>query len=136
MAEFPREYPLYLLGFMPILLSWFIVLGAMVIFGKQFNLVSVVISTFIFGIGVDYSIFVMSGLLDKGNNPDLLKYHKTAILFQCGYPDYYRRSMMFARHPAISSVGFCTLVGLVSSVVLSYVLQPAIFRMMQERRPR
>lgn len=125
-----------LLGFMPILLSWFIVLGAMVIFGKQFNLVSVVISTFIFGIGVDYSIFVMSGLLDKGNNPDLLKYHKTAIFFSAVILIITVGSMMFARHPAISSVGFCTLVGLVSSVVLSYVLQPAIFRMMQERRPR
>lgn len=125
-----------LLGFMPILLSWFIVLGAMVIFGKQFNLVSVVISTFIFGIGVDYSIFVMSGLLEKGNNPDLLKYHKTAIFFSAVILIITVGSMMFARHPAISSVGFCTLVGLVSSVVLSYVLQPAIFRMMQERRPR
>jgi hypothetical protein len=78
----------------------------MVIFGKQFNLVSVVISTFIFGIGVDYSIFVMSGLLDKGNNPDLLKYHKTAIFFSAVILIITVGSMMFARHPAISSVGF------------------------------
>jgi hypothetical protein len=36
--------------------------------------------------------------------------------------------MLIARHPAIRSVGFSTLVGLVSAVVLAYVLQPAVFR--------
>lgn len=123
-----------LLGFMPILLSWFIVLGAMVIFGKQFNLINVVISTFIFGIGVDYSIFIMSGLLDKGQNPDLLKFHKTAIFFSAIILIITVGSMLFAKHPAISSVGFCTLVGLVSSVVLSYVVQPAVFRIIQKRK--
>ena len=49
-----------LLGFMPILSSWLIVLGAMVIFDVRFNLINIIISTFIFGIGVDYSIFVMN----------------------------------------------------------------------------
>lgn len=123
-----------LLGFMPILLSWFIVLGAMVIFNKQFNLISVVISTFIFGIGVDYSIFIMSGLLDGKQKPDLLKYHKTAIFFSAVILIITVSSMLFAKHPAISSVGFCTLVGLVSSVVLSYVVQPAVFRIIQKRK--
>ena len=42
-----------LLGFMPILSSWLIVLGAMVIFDVRFNLINIIISTFIFGIGVD-----------------------------------------------------------------------------------
>ena len=51
-----------LLAFAPILLSWLIVLGAMVIFDVRFNLINIIISTFIFGIGVDYSIFVINGL--------------------------------------------------------------------------
>ena len=37
-------------------------------------------------------------------------------------------SMLFAKHPAIKSVGFATLVGMISAVVLSYVCQPAIFK--------
>ena len=36
------------LGFMPILLSWMIVLGAMVLFDMRFNLINIIISTFIF----------------------------------------------------------------------------------------
>lgn len=36
-----------LIGFFPILLSWLIVLGAMVLFGMKFNLINIIISTFI-----------------------------------------------------------------------------------------
>ncbi|MDO4160877.1 MAG: hypothetical protein Q4D41_10510 [Prevotellaceae bacterium] len=121
-----------LLGFMPILLSWLIVLGTMAIFGVQFNLINIIISTFIFGIGVDYSIFVMNGLINGNSKPSLLEYHKTAIFFSAVILIITVSSMLFAKHPAILSVGFSTLVGLVSSVVISYVLQPAIFRLMNK----
>lgn len=121
-----------LLGFMPILLSWLIVLGAMSIADMRFNLVNIIISTFIFGIGVDYSIFVMSGLVGGSKDSRLLGYHKTAIFFSAVILIVTVSSMLFAEHPAIKSVGFSTLVGLVSAVVISYVAQPAIFRMMQK----
>ena len=115
-----------LLGFMPILLSWVIVLGAMVLFDVRFNLINIIISTFIFGIGVDYSIFVMNGLTD--NDRQKLAYHKTAIFFSAVTLIVTVSSMVLAVHPAIKSVGFSTLVGLLSAVILSYVLQPAVYR--------
>jgi len=130
-----------LLGFLPILVSWLIVLGAMVIFDREFNLINIIISTFIFGIGVDYSIFVMNGLLagkeetcaetDRNERDvNLLRYHKTAILFSAVVLIVTVASMLFAKHPAINSVGFATLVGMVSAVVLSYVVQPFLFRLL------
>lgn len=115
-----------ILGFMPILLSWLIVLGAMVIADVRFNLISIIISTFIFGIGVDYSIFVMDGLTN--GNKEKLAYHKTAILLSAVTLIVTVSSMLIAQHPAIKSVGFSTLVGLMSAVILSYVLQPAVYR--------
>ena len=111
------------LGFAPILLSWLIVLGVMNMFDVQFNLISIIISTFIFGIGVDYSIFVMNGLI-QGN----LVYHKTAVLLSAIILIVTVSSMLLAEHPAIRSVGFSTLVGLFSAVILSYVLQPAVWK--------
>lgn len=123
-----------LVSFMPILLSWIIVLGTMVIFNKQFNLVNIIISTFIFGIGVDYSIFIMDGLINNKQNLNLLKYHKTAIFFSFLILVITVSSMLFANHPAIQSVGFCTLIGLVSSVLLSYIIQPAIFRIIKSKK--
>ena len=115
-----------LIAFAPILLSWLIVLGVMVLFDVQFNLISIIISTFIFGIGVDYSIFIMHGLIALDANQ--LQYHKTAILLSAVVLVTTVSSMLIARHPAIQSVGFTTLVGLLSAVILSYILQPAIYR--------
>ena len=118
-----------LLGFAPILLSWLIVLGVMNLFGVQFNLISIIISTFIFGIGVDYSIFVMNGLI-QGN----LQYHKTAVLLSAIILIVTVSSMLLAQHPAIRSVGFSTLVGLLAAVILSYVLQPAVWRLLNGKQ--
>ena len=128
------------LAFAPILLSWLIVLGVMVLFDVQFNLISIIISTFIFGIGVDYSIFIMHGLIsDKertvnsqlstvNSQLSILNSHKAAILLSAIVLITTVSSMLIAQHPAIRSVGFTTLVGLLSAVILSYVLQPAIYR--------
>ena len=128
-----------LLGFMPILLSWLIVLGAMNIFGQQFNLISIIISTFIFGIGVDYSIFIMHGLINGAQPTTLnsqlstLNYHKTAILLSAVTLLVTVGSMLLAVHPAIRSVGFSTLVGLLSAIILSYVVQPAVYRWLNRK---
>ena len=125
-----------LLGFAPILLSWLVVLGAMAIFNVRFNLINIIISTFIFGIGVDYSIFVMNGLIngkkEDSDGASLLAYHKTAIFFSAFILIVTVASMLAARHPAIQSVGFATLVGMISTVVLSYVMQPAIFKRLKK----
>lgn len=125
-----------LLAFMPILLSWLIVLGAMGLFGVKFNLINIIISTFIFGIGVDYSIFVMNGLVGSEKDNRLLAYHKTAIFFSAVILITTVSSMLFAQHPAIRSVGFSTLVGLVSAVVLSYVMQPAVWEWMNRKNKK
>ena len=126
LVSFHFDFRLTLLGFMPILLSWLITLGAMVLFDVSFNLISIIISTFIFGIGVDYSIFVMNGLTAADNSK--LQYHKTAILLSAVTLLVTVGSMLAASHPAIRSVGFSTLVGLLSAVILAYVLQPYIYK--------
>jgi len=119
-----------IIGFFPIFFSWLIVLGTMAIFNVKFNLINIIISTFIFGIGVDYSIFIMNGLIagDKEGTRSVLAYHKTAIFFSAFILIVTVASMLFAKHPAIQSVGFATLVGMISAVVLSYVIQPAMFK--------
>jgi predicted RND superfamily exporter protein len=136
LVSFHYDWKLTLLGFAPILLSWLIVLGAMVIFDVRFNLINIIISTFIFGIGVDYSIFVINGL-EGGRSQEsgvrsqenrLLGYHKTAIFFSAVILIVTVSSMLIAVHPAIKSVGFSTLIGLLAAVILSYVVQPAVYR--------
>ena len=131
-----------LLGFTPILVSWLMVMGMMAIFGVRFNLINIIISTFIFGIGVDYSIFIMAGLVggdgQEGLNGQdglrLLQAHKSAIFFSVVVLVVTVGSMLLAVHPAIRSVGFATIVGLLSAVVLCYVVQPAAFRWLNRKK--
>lgn len=120
-----------LAAFLPIVLSWVVVLGVMVLCGKSFNLVNIVISTFIFGMGIDYSIFVMSGLQDSGNS-QLLTEHKVAIAFSMLVLIITIGSMTLARHPAIVSVGFSTLVGLLAAVVMAFVIEPTVYHLIKK----
>ena len=125
-----RSIPISLIAFLPMGLSWYVVQGIMGIFGLQFNLINIIIATFIFGIGVDYSIFVMSGLIAKatGEDNNLLTYHKTAIFFSAFVLMVVTGSLLFATHPAIHSIGVSTLIGMSATILITYTLQPALFR--------
>ena len=119
-----------LLAFLPMGISWFVLQGYMALMGLQFNLINIVISTFIFGIGVDYSIFVMEGLLKEartGEN-EMLEFHKVAIFFSALVLIIVVCSLIFATHPALSSIGLITLIGMVSTILITYSLQPFVFR--------
>lgn len=119
-----------LLSFLPMVLSWFMVQGYMALFGLEFNLINIVISTFIFGIGVDYSIFMTEGLLAQARTgqDNVLDYHKVAIFFSAAILVIVTGSLLFAKHPAISSIGLCALIGMASTIMISYSLQPFAFK--------
>lgn len=119
-----------LLSFLPMVLSWFMVQGYMAILGLEFNLINIVIATFIFGVGVDYSIFITEGLLSEARtgSRDVLTWHKIAIFFSAAILIIVVTSLLFAVHPAIRSIGLITLIGMASTIMISYCLQPFAFR--------
>ena len=131
-----RSLVLALIAFLPMGMSWYIVLGVMSMLGLQFNLINIVISSFIFGIGVDYSIFIMEGLMSDIKNYDkkLLMYHKTAIFLSAVVLIISICSLMFATHPALASIGVVTLIGMTSTILISYSLQPFLYRMLMKTR--
>ncbi len=122
------------LAFLPMVLSWYVVQGAMYLVGIEFNLINIIVSTFIFGVGVDYSIFVMEGLLSfaRTGSRNILVWHKSAIFFSATVLIIVTVSLLFAVHPVISSIGLVTLIGMVTTIVFTYTLQPFIFRQMMK----
>lgn len=125
-----RSLLISLIAFAPMALSWYVVQGLMAIFGIQFNLINIMISTFIFGIGVDYSIFVMDGLISKARYSSyrLLVCHKVAIFFSGVTLLIVTGSLLFATHPSVHSIGVCTIIGMTSTILITYALQPLLFR--------
>ncbi|MBR1570026.1 MAG: MMPL family transporter [Bacteroidales bacterium] len=125
-----RNLWISLIAFFPMFISWYVMQGFMAISGLEFNLINIVISTFIYGIGVDYSIFVMEGLLKEARDGEkkTLEYHKVAIFFSALVLVIVVSSLIFATHPAIHSIGLITLIGMASTILITYSLEPFVFR--------
>ena len=60
----------------------------------------------------------------------MLAYHKVAIVFSAVVLAIVTFSLIFALHPAIHSIGLITLIGMASTILITYSLQPWIFRLL------
>lgn len=119
------------LTFLPMAVSWVIILGMMAVFDIKFNIVNIILATFIFGIGDDFSIFIMDGLIQEyRNGKAVLDAHKTAIFFSAFTAVVGMGVLIFARHPALKSIALISVLGLSVVVVVAYTVQPALFRLM------
>ncbi|MEG1290407.1 MAG: 1-acyl-sn-glycerol-3-phosphate acyltransferase [Bacteroidales bacterium] len=119
------------LAFVPMAISWIIILGLMALFGIEFNIVNIILSTFIFGIGDDFSIFIMDGLLSEyTTGKKLLSSHKTAIFFSAFTTIIGMGALVFAGHPALKSISVISILGMCAVVIISYTIQPILFRLL------
>lgn len=119
---------LALFALFPMVLSWIWILGISNLVGLQFNFVNIVIVTFIFGLGDDFSIFVTDGLIQKFKiGVDKLAATKTAI-FLSGLTTIIGTGILyFAKHPAVHSIGLISVLGIGSILLITLFIQPQIF---------
>ena len=63
-------------------IGWVWILGLMQLLGIQFNIVNVILATFIFGQGDDYTIFVTEGLIRdyREGRQVLVSYQRSILL--------------------------------------------------------
>lgn len=119
---------LALLTILPILLSWEWTLGLMALFGLKFNVVNIIICTFIFGLGVDYSIFVTKGLLHEYKYGErILPAYKTSIILSALTTMCGMGVMIFAQHPALFSIASLSIIGILSILIITFSIQPLLF---------
>ena len=121
---------LTLIAFLPMAMGWFWILGIMNMFGLQFNIVNIILATFIFGQGDDYTIFITEGLVfeNKTGKPVLPQY-KMEILLSALFMLIGIGVLVFAKHPAMHSLGSVILVGMAVVVVLASVLPPLLYKL-------
>jgi len=124
-----RKFKLALIAFMPMVVSWLWILGAMHLLDMRFNLVNIILATFIFGQGDDYSIFVTEGLIyERRHGRPMLAAYRKGILLSAAIMFIGMGSLVVARHPALHSLGAITIVGMGAVVALTYVVPPLLFR--------
>ncbi|MFT5280551.1 MAG: putative RND superfamily exporter protein, partial [Bacteroidia bacterium] len=126
---------LALLTFIPMILSWVWILGVCGIFGIKFNMVNVVVTTIVFGLGDDYSIFITDGILSKHKTGlNKLKSYRGAILLSALTTIVGTGVLGFAGHPALKSIAILSVVGMISVVTAALIVQPFLFKLLIENR--
>ncbi|MEJ0102329.1 MAG: MMPL family transporter [Bacteroidota bacterium] len=98
---------LAMVSFIPMLISWIWILGIMGIMGITFNIINIIVSALIFGLGDDYSLFIMDGLLQeyKTGKKNLSSF-KSSIFLSAITTIAGLGVLIFAKHPALRSVAF------------------------------
>jgi 1-acyl-sn-glycerol-3-phosphate acyltransferase len=121
----------------PMFVSWLWTLGLMGLSGIKFNIFNIIVSTFVFGLGVDYSILMMQGFLleYKYGQKDLPTY-KTSIFLSSFTTIVGVGVLLLARHPALNSIALISVTGLLSVVLLSYTVEPILFKWLVEKNGR
>jgi 1-acyl-sn-glycerol-3-phosphate acyltransferase len=126
---------LALITFIPVTLSWLWTLGLMHFLGLKFNIINVIITSFIFGLGIDYSIFMIRSLLQEYQfGVARLKIYKTSVLLSVITTLTGIGVMVFAKHPALQSIAGISVIGIISVVVFAFTLQPLLFHWLFYRK--
>ncbi|MBQ0016825.1 MAG: 1-acyl-sn-glycerol-3-phosphate acyltransferase [Bacteroidales bacterium] len=122
---------LAIISFLPMIVGWLWILGIMDIAAVKFNIVNIILATFIFGQGDDYTIFITEGLIYENayGKRRLMSYRRSviisALLMFVGIG-----TLIFAKHPALRSLAEVVIIGMIIVVVMACYLPPLIFRWM------
>jgi 1-acyl-sn-glycerol-3-phosphate acyltransferase len=125
---------LALIAFLPVCLSIAVTLGILGIFGIPVNMLSSLFIVLALGEGVDFSIFLLLGALEKhrsGRDVEADAFGSVlicALTTVCGYG-----ALACARHPAFFSTGMTGLFAIVSSLLVSVLVVPEVIRLLVPR---
>jgi acyltransferase len=118
-----------LITFVPLAVGWIWILGLMNIFDIQFNIVNIILATFIFGQGDDYTIFITEGLIHEYTyRRKMLDKFKVSIVLSATILLVAVGILIFAKHPAMRSLAELTIVGMITVVVCAYILPPLLYK--------
>lgn len=116
------------MSFLPLAVSWIWILGIMHLLGIQFNIVNIILATFIFGQGDDYTIFITEGLMyEYSTGKKRLASYKNSVMFSAILMFIGIGCLVFAKHPALRSLGAVTVIGMITVVLMAYYLPPLVF---------
>ena len=130
-----RSLELSILSFLPLAVGWVWILGLMQIFGLQFNIVNIILATFIFGQGDDYTIFITEGLMyEHACGKKILPSYKNCVMLSALIMFIGIGALIVAHHPAMRSLAYVTIIGMFIVVLMAYYLPPLVFRWLTRRR--
>lgn len=133
---FFRRLELALVSMVPIVLTGLVTAGAMYLLDLELNIFSTIVTTLILGLGIDFSIFMTSGLQQKyTTGVNQLRTYRTSILLAVITTVLALGALIFAEHPALKSISLVSLIGILSAMIITFVFYPVVFSICIEKRP-
>src|SRR5690606_32244716 len=128
---FYRSLELTILTLIPIGVTWIITLGALSVLNIEFNILNIIISTFIFGLGLDYSIFITNAFLSEyATGIRVIKTYRTSILLSVMTTLLGIGALFFAEHPALRSISLVSIIGIIAALLVTFIIQGYIFEIL------
>jgi uncharacterized protein len=129
------RFELTFIAFLPLIISWIWILGIMALLDMKFNIVNIILATFIFGLGDDYSIFMMDGLIHEFSfKRKLLTSYKTAVILSSLTMLIGIGTLIIAKHPAMKSLAQVTIIGMLTVVLISYTIPPFLYKQLTRKK--
>lgn len=122
---FYRNLKLTLVTVIPIIITWAVTIGIMGLLQLEFNIFNIIISTFIFGLGVDYSIFMTNGIRSGVAS---MTTHKTSIILSVLTTILGVGVLIFAKHPALHSLASISIIGILAAMFITFTIQPLLYK--------
>ena len=125
---------LAILAFLPMAMGWLWILGIMALLGIKFNIVNIILATFIFGQGDDYTIFITEGLLyEYRTGQKRLKEYRQSVIISAALMFVGIGTLIVAKHPAMRSLAEVAMIGMGCVVLMACVVPPIVFRWLTTR---
>ena len=126
---------LSLLAFLPLTVGWTWILGIMHLGSIKFNIVNIILATFIFGQGDDYTIFITEGLLyEYAYGKKMLKNYRNSVILSGILMFIGIGTLIFAKHPAMRSLAEVAIIGMATVVLMACYLPPFIFNWLTKKK--
>ncbi len=134
---FFRRIELVIISCIPIALTGIVTAGIMGIFGIQMNIFSMIVCTLIFGHGVDFSIFMTSALQKEySTGVNEIAVYRTSIILAVITTILGIGAMIFAKHPALTSISSVSLIGVFAALIITFIFYPILFKVFLSNRPK
>lgn len=126
---------LALLAFLPLTVGWAWILGIMNLVDIKFNIINIILATFIFGQGDDYTIFITEGLLyEYAYGKRMLKNYRNSVILSGILMFIGIGTLIFAKHPAMRSLAEVAIIGMATVVFMACYLPPIVFGWLTKKK--
>src|SRR5690554_6844981 len=104
-------------------------MGLMGLLDIQLNIFSTIVTTLIFGHGIDFTIFMTTALQKEHSyGKSELTTYRTSILLAVLTTILAIGALIFAEHPALRSISTLSLIGVFSALIITFVFYPIVFK--------